>query len=719
MNTIKNTINTLDSNLLTLEFDKILSKLIEYAVSDSAKESLLNLRPYLREDEARRKMEETTQGRKLFDYLGTPPLSTMQGMKDILLLCEQDGVLLPEQFTIVMQFITSCKRLKRYLERGNDLNLTLTSYAYSIDTLDALYDELNKSIYNNQVDDSASTDLRNIRRKIENSQTAIKQKLESLLRSKREYFTDSYVSTRNGHSVLPVKREFKHQVSGSVIDMSATGSTYFIEPTVVSKLQEEISSLRIMEDNEIRKILYILTSFVSDSKEALRTNMEVMEILDFIFAKAKLSADLDAHEVTLTTDPTIHIEEGKHPLLNQIDCVPLTFHMDEQTIGIVITGPNTGGKTVALKTVGLLSTMAQCGLHIPAKSTSKVAMHNMVLCDIGDGQSITQNLSTFSSHITKVIHIIKTATVESLVLLDELGSGTDPAEGMGIAISILEELRSIPCRFIATTHYPEVKEYVTQTRGLVNARMAFDRESLRPLYQLIIGEAGESCALYIAKQLGLPDHMLDIAKFYAYKEEDRRQPTQKQSSSVYIDNNLTNDASTNEICKNKDYNETSMNENYKDQNYNTETFKNEIYKNETLRKYPTKINNSKNNKADKKDINNLVSKNNSPSLVKTNPKKPDKTLSKKYQLGDSVIVYPQKILGLVYEPNPTIKGEIGVQIRGKKQLINHKRIKLKTSAAKLYPADYDFSIIFDSVELRKTRHQTNRMYRENTSVDIE
>ncbi|WP_455713993.1 endonuclease MutS2 [Anaerosporobacter sp.] len=644
MNT--NIIKALDSNLLTLEFDKIISTLTEYAVSDSAKEQLSSLRPYLREDDARRKMEETTEGRKLYDYLGNPPLSTMQNLKDILLLCEQDGVLLPEQLTIIIQFITSCKRLKRYLERGNDLQLTLTSYAYSIDTLDALYEELNKSIYNNQVDDSASTDLRNIRRKIENSQVTIKQKLESLLRSKREYFTDSYVSTRNGHSVLPVKKEYKHQVSGSVIDMSATGSTYFIEPTIVSKLQEEISTLRIMEDNEIRKILYILTSFVTDSIEALRTNMEVMTSLDVIFAKAKLSADLDAHEVTITTNHTIRIEEGRHPLLNQSECVPLTFHMDENTTGIVITGPNTGGKTVALKTVGLLSTMAQCGLHIPAKNTSVIAMHNMVLCDIGDGQSITHNLSTFSSHITNVIHIIQEASVESLVLLDELGSGTDPAEGMGIAISILEELRSIPCRFIATTHYPEVKEYVAQTEGLINARMAFDRESLRPLYQLIIGEAGESCALYIAKRLGLPDHMLNIARHYAYKEKTVNELPQKQ-------------------------------------------------------------------------MNQTPRTNNSSPLVKTKPKNQDKTKAKTYHIGDSVIVYPQKILGIVYEPHPTNQGEIGVQIRGKKQLINHKRIKLKTPATELYPADYDFSILFDSVELRKTRHQTNRMYRKNTTVNID
>ncbi|WP_310605367.1 endonuclease MutS2 [Anaerosporobacter sp.] len=659
MNT--NKIKTLDTNLLTLEFDKILSKLTEYAVSDFAKENLASLRPYLKEDEARRKMAETTEGRKLFDYLGNPPLSAMQNLKDILLLCEQDGILLPEQLTTVIQFITSCKRLKRYLERGNDLQLSLTSYAYSIDTLDALYEELNKSIYNNQIDDSASTELRNIRRKIESSQTAIKQKLESLLRSKREYFTDTYVSTRNGHSVLPVKREYKHQVSGSVIDMSATGSTYFIEPTIVSKLQEEISSLHIMEDNEIRKILYILTSFVLESKDALRMNIEIMESLDVIFAKTKLSADLNAQEVTLTTAPTIHIESGKHPLLNPNECVPLTFHMDEETIGIVITGPNTGGKTVALKTVGLLSTMAQCGLHIPAQNSSVIAMHNMVLCDIGDGQSITQNLSTFSAHITNVIHILQTATVESLVLLDELGSGTDPAEGMGIAISILEELRSIPCRFVATTHYPEVKEYVAQTEGLINARMTFDRESLRPLYQLIIGEAGESCALYIAKQLGLPDHMLDIAKYYAYHET-----TQTQTGSSPINEPFTK--------------KTAL---------------------------PTT------------PLRQLKNQPSTTQLVKTNPKKLEKNNGNKYHIGDSVIVYPQKILGLVYEPTPNFKGEICVQIRGKKQLVNHKRIKLKTSAADLYPADYDFSVIFDSVELRKTRHQDNRVYKKNSGVEVD
>lgn len=642
------TTTTMNTNLLTLEYDKIINMLVDFAVSDQAKEKLAKLVPYLREDEAKRKMDETTQGRRIFDYLGNPPLTTMQQMSDILMLCEQEGILLPEQLTIVMQFLISCKRLKRYLERGNDLGLALTSYSYSIEPLEELYEELNKSIYNNRVDDSASTELRDIRRKIDVTENAIKQKLDTLLRSKKEYFSDSYVSTRNGHNVLPVKKEYKHQIAGSVIDMSATGSTYFIEPTVVTKLQEEINSLRVMEENEIRKILYILTSFVTDSKATLATNMEIMESLDIIFAKAKLSAHLDANEVIISSQPTIKIINGRHPLINREECVPLNFTMEEGTTGVVITGPNTGGKTVSLKTVGLLSTMAQSGLHIPASKESQIAMHNTILCDIGDGQSITQNLSTFSAHIKNVIHILQTATVESLVLLDELGSGTDPAEGMGIAIAILEELRNIPCRFIATTHYPEVKEYVSKSSDLINARMAFDPVSLKPLYQLIIGEAGESCALYIAKQLGLPAHMLNIAYQHAYKTTDL-------------------------------FEESPQN------NENSESKK----KSQT---------------------------NTKPKLIKSSQKH-DKPYLNKYSIGDSVIVYPQKILGIVYEV-ANAKGEVGVQIRGKKQLINYKRVKIKTPASELYPEGYDFSILFDSVELRKTRHQTNRKYKNNTTVII-
>jgi dsDNA-specific endonuclease/ATPase MutS2 len=633
----------------TLEYNKILTMLSEHCISDQAKQEVSTLQPYLNELEANNRLQETTQARKILDYLGNPPLSSMKDITQILSLSKSEGILMPEQLTQVMNFTLSCRRLQSYLKRADVLDLALTSFGHSIHPLEELYEELSRSIYNNRVDDSASTDLKNIRRRIEVANNQIKQKLESILRGKKEYFSDAYVSLRNGHYVLPVKKEYKHQVSGSVIDMSSSGSTYFIEPTIVSKLQEELSSLSIEEENEVRKILYILSSFVADCMNELLTNIEIMQTLDFIFAKAKLSAQMNATPIPLTTKRTICIKEGRHPLLNAKECVPLNFFMDEDTDGIVITGPNTGGKTVSLKTVGLFSMMAQSGLHIPCKEGSIISMNNLVLCDIGDGQSIAENLSTFSAHIKNIIHILNTASVESLVLLDELGSGTDPAEGMGIAISILEELRLIKCKFIATTHYPEVKEYVSNTKGLLNAKMTFDRESLKPLYRMEIGEAGESCALYIAKQLGFPTKMLNIAYQHAYK-----------SSELFV-------------------NEPDL----------------EVKKSNSTVTVP-----SIQHKPKEKQVN------------------PKGTHSQSFQIGDSVTVYPQKMIGIIYM-TANEKGELGVQIKGRKHLINHKRIKLKTSANELYPENYDFSIIFDSVEVRKARHQMSRKYVKDIELNLD
>jgi DNA mismatch repair ATPase MutS len=366
-----------------------------------------------------------------------------------------------------------------------------------------------------------------------------------------------------------------------------------------------------------------------------------METLDFVFAKAKLSIEMKAIPVPITTQRKIIIKQGRHPLLKQDSCVPLDFEIGESIHGVVITGPNTGGKTVALKTVGLLSLMAQSGLHVPVAEGSVFCMHSNILCDIGDGQSITENLSTFSSHITNIISILENVSDESLVLLDELGSGTDPAEGMGIAIAILEELRQKGCLFIATTHYPEIKDFAMNTDRLINARMEFDRESLQPLYKMQIGEAGESCALYIAQRLGFPDHMLKRAHKEAYSHRD--------SASGDI---------------------PAMS-----------------FSEDSITTATTPVNR----------------------IQKEIPRKTVQSRSEMFNIGDSVMIYPQKSIGIVFA-RADEKGELGVQIKGKKQLINHKRIKLLTPASELYPENYDFSIIFDSVENRKARHKMDKRY---------
>ena len=617
---------------ITLEFHDIKQRLCALAASDDARAALAALAPCSTLRLCREKLAETTEARQILDACGAPPLSAMKEIGAVLVLADKGAMLTAAQLQAVAVFLTSCRRMRQYLQRAEALDVGLAYVGRTLDDLEDLRAELESSIQGDTVLDAASPALRDLRRKIERQSAQIKDKLDALLRGKRQMFSDGYVSMRDGRYVLPVKKEFKHQVQGSVVEVSGSGVTYFIEPAAARKLQDEINALRIEEDNEVRKVLYTLTALVDEHAAVLRLNAEAMAGLDVAFAKARLSAAMDAAPPLLTAERTVELSGARHPLLDKAACVPLDFTLGGGVRGAVITGPNTGGKTVALKTVGLLTMMALSGLHVPARR-AVLPLCDRVLCDIGDGQSITENLSTFSSHITSVINILAQATPDSLVLLDELGSGTDPAEGMGIAVSILEELRTRGCLFLATTHYPEVKDYAGRTPGLVNARMAFDRESLRPLYRLELGEAGESCALYIAQRLGFPPHMLERARrAVAGEQPDGAAPV-------------------------------------------------------TLSKLAE----------DRAAVRGQVAS---------------------FQLGDSVEIGPDGELGLVYQPTDA-KGMVGVQVKGVKRLVNHKRVKLKTPASELYPPDYDFSIIFDTVENRKARRQMDRKFVPGLTIELE
>ncbi|HCL03083.1 MAG TPA: DNA mismatch repair protein MutS [Lachnoclostridium phytofermentans] len=647
----------------TLEFQKILEMLCEYAVSEEAKKNLIKMEPSLREVEVINRTKETTEARMIYDVQGNPPMSERKEIEMILSLAKKGGMLSPEQLTLVSQFIAASRRLKSYLTKAQCLKVDLAFYADSFTSLEDLQGILDGAIRNNQIDSSASKELKDIRRKMESVSGAMKSKLEALLRSRKECFSEGFVSLRNGHFVLPVKKEYKHQISGTVHDVSSSGATYFIEPVIAVRYSEELSALKSAEAKEEAVILYTLTSLVIESEFELMRNYETMGILDEIFAKAKLSAFMKAVPASLNTDRKIKIINGRHPLLKREDCVPLNFEFADGIRGVIITGPNTGGKTVALKTVGLLSMMAQSGLHVPCDEAD-LCMNDAILCDIGDGQSITENLSTFSAHITNIISILKEVTKDSLVLLDELGSGTDPAEGMGIAISILEELKKKQCLFLATTHYPQVKEYAAQSEGIMNAKMAFDRESLKPLYRLEVGEAGESCALYIAKRLGLPKHMLLIAHQNAYGTLEKERLRQNNESGFLFENSQINEGKEN--TENKE---------------------------------------NKENTAIKPRIEKKIESRN-----KEIPKK-----ATSFHLGDSVIVYPEKKIGIVYQICNE-KGDVGIQIAKKKKLINYKRIKLHVAATQMYPDDYDFSIVFDTVANRKARHKLEKGHQEGVVI---
>ena len=640
--------------LKTLEFDRIREMLAEHAMSDKVKADILSLEPYMDEAKAINELDKTSQAKKIMEVMGAPPLASMSNLLKVLSLLEKDAMLLPENLICVSQFVSACKRMKAYLKNAESTSQDIACYGISIDTLGFLQDEIDGSIRNNAVYDKASDTLYNLRRKIIKTGEEIKSKIDGILRSSSKYLSESFVSYRNGHYTLPVKKQFKGSIQGSVIDISGSKGTYFIEPKAVEKLQQQLAILEIEEDNEVRRILYVLTALVADHLHQISINIEAMEILDFIFAKAKLSFSMDANPAAIVSGKRIVIKQGRHPLIDKEAAVPLDFEIGGDTRGIIITGPNTGGKTVAIKTVGLLSVMTQCGLHVPAEEAA-FCLHNIVLCDIGDGQSITENLSTFSSHMTNIIDILRVADEDSLVLLDELGSGTDPTEGMGLATSILEELSGKGCLLVATTHYPQIKELAKDMEGFKNAKMTFDRENLMPLYKLVIGEAGESCALYIAQRLGLPQRMLRRAYEAAYDGKDIKREH----------DNIDFDKIENKFICDED---------------------------KPAKKFYIER---------KKDANNAL-----------------KEVSGKFALGDCVMVLSGNETGVVFKA-ANERGEVGVQIKKEKRFFNHKRLKLVVPAEELYPEDYDMSIIFDSVEDRKARKKMSKKHNPNVKIVIE
>lgn len=622
-------------------YTEIITKLEERANSESARRKIREMKLELSEVKLRKRLRDTTQARQMLDQVGNPPIPAMDGIENFLTRSVSGELLSAEEIEKIGGFLAAVSRMKSYLERGRILEISLAYYCENLEVLDELRLQIEQSIRGGEVEDSASGLLRQLRRELIITGEKIKQKAETILRTQKKYMAESFVVMRNGKVCLPVKKECKGKISGSVVDKSATGSTVFIEPEQVAALREKQEILQIDEENEVRRILYTLMDQIAVQEDVFRRNLDTLVRLDFVFAKGKLSADMKAVEPMINTQGYLKLRDARNPLLNQEECIPLDLELGGIHQGIVITGPNTGGKTVAIKTVGLFTMMACSGLHVPCKEAN-VCMRSQVLCDIGDGQSITDNLSTFSAHICNVLDILKEVTSESLVILDELGSGTDPAEGMGIAVAILEELRRSGCMFLATTHYPEVKRYAGEHDEILNARMAFDRENLKPLYRLEIGKSGESCALYIAKRLGMPASMLRVASQKAYGEE-KAVPRELEVDSVE-----------------------------------------------------------------------KLSKRKSPSIIKEKKVQIRKETGL-FVRGDSVTVLPDKKIGIVVNP-PDDRGDVLVQIHGEKVTINYKRLKLKASASDLYPEDYDFSIIFDTVENRKARHKMGKSYRPDLEV---
>lgn len=640
-----------------LEYNKIKENLGSYAMNSATKKMIEKLEPSSDLSVIKSWMLDTTEAKLILEKSASVPIANLNGLEQVLDVHKKGLNLTAEQLTLIYGLLENVSRMQRYMKDKIYLAPAVSSYAYSMFDLSDLKEEIYRCIRNGQVDDHASKALSKVRKKIAVAEERIKSKLDNMMKSAayRDMLQDSIVSMRDGRYVIPVKSKFKRNIDGQILDSSSSGATVYMEPNDIRKLQTEISVLRAEEEIEISIILGVLTGMVAAYERELHVTIEAMIHYDYIFAKAKYSRVLDARGVEINQDNVIRIINGKHPLLGE-KCVPLNFNLGEGYQSLVITGPNTGGKTVAIKTVGLLTLMVQSGMHVPVGEGSQFSVFRELFVDIGDGQSIEQSLSTFSSHMTNIISIMKKAGPQDLIILDELGAGTDPSEGMGLAVAILEKLYSQGSMILATTHYSEIKEFAAATPGFENGSMEFDLETLQPMYRLIIGKAGNSQAFAIALKLGMDQEIIH-----------RAQVVTDQNGYPHVDKAKESILST----------------------------------------------------IDRSGLENLREKAKSRvKKQQEKPRNSEDIQEETFQVGDRVYLSSLKTAGIIYELENK-HGEFGVMVGEKKHMIHKKRLKLHIQSNMLYPENYDMDIVFESKENRKKDKLMNKRHIEGLSIERE
>lgn len=510
-----------DRALRVLEFTKIRARLSELALTDMGKEECLSLCPYVTLSEVCRAMDETEEAVVLLTYTGGNPMFFFPDVRESLALASKGAALSPHSLLDVAACLRAVHSVRASLVKERDNTPILTELASRLMTFDSIESDISNAIISDEeIADRASSELYQIRRQIRGANERMRDKLSQMIRSSSfaKNLQDSIITMRGDRYCIPVKAECRANVPGLVHDQSATGATLFIEPMFVVELGNELKQLRTREQQEIERILQALSDRIAPSASAMSANVDILAHLDFAFAKATLSREMRGVQPKLNDRGFIKITRGRHPLIDPDKVVPSDLWLGDKFTTLIITGPNTGGKTVTLKTVGLFTLMAQAGLHVPADMGTELSVFGHVFADIGDEQSIEQSLSTFSSHMTNIVSIIDKMSDNDLVLFDELGAGTDPTEGAALAQSILTSLLSRRIRTMATTHYSELKVFALTTKGVENASVEFDVESLRPTYRLSIGIPGKSNAFEISRKLGLPDALIDDAKQLLSKE---------------------------------------------------------------------------------------------------------------------------------------------------------------------------------------------------------
>ncbi len=602
-----------------LDYDNIKERASQFALSKEGKKKLLEMMPSVNLKQIKSWLDETEEAVNILEKSASIPVHGLDGIESVLKNFNKGIALSPEQLMKVYDFLDCCRKIRRFMKDKEFLAPRVASYIYSIEELPALAEEIIRCIRNGRVDDYASKELLKVRKQRSIQEERLKEKVHQLIKSNKNksYLQEMVISQRSGRYVIPVKKEYKNKIKGSVLDTSASGSTIFIEPEEISVYQEQLNWLMAEEEAEVQQVLLFLTGLVEEKEKEIRMAVETMIHYDVLFAKAKYARSIDGKNPHLNESHYIKLICAKHPLLGK-DAVPLTLELGRNgQHALVITGPNTGGKTVTIKTVGLLTLMAQSGMLLPVQEGSSIAIFKQVLLDIGDGQSIEQNLSTFSSRIRNIIEILQETNDRTLVLLDELGSGTDPAEGMGLATAIMEQMYKKGPTIMATTHYSEIKGFAEAHEGFINGAMEFNLDTLKPTYKLMIGKGGESQAFAIALKLGMHPKIIERAHQITYKEERTYQSYRNEHNS-----------------------------------------KIELERQITVNRHIRRV------KEEKKSEEAIQS----------------------FKQGDNVLISPQNEIGIIYK-GPDERGNFSVQIKGKKMIINHKRLKLYIPAEELYPED--------------------------------
>ncbi|MBO5349375.1 MAG: endonuclease MutS2 [Clostridia bacterium] len=507
----------LEKNYIKLELNKILNILEEYCVTEVGKNFLKTLSPSNNKLIVKHLLSETTQAYNLLSESGNPPISELYDYAKLIKLLESSATLSCKNLLFVAHILKTSKELKTYFSSVENASKydSLENYFNNLYTNSDLENTIFRSILDeNTIADEASSTLNSIRRKKRNLEASIKENLNRFIHSSSysKFIMDPIITIRNNRYVIPVKVEYKENIKGFVHDVSYSGSTVYIEPISIFELNNQIHNLQLEENVEIEKILKELSNSIFPITNNIKLSLESIGNLDLIFAKAKFSVATDSTEPLINEEKIVYLKEARHPLIDSKLVVPIDIEIGKKYTSLIITGPNTGGKTVSLKTTGLLCLMAYLGLHIPAKEGSSLFVFDNVFADIGDEQSIQESLSTFSSHMLNIVDIYNQATEKSLILVDELGSGTDPLQGANLAISILEYFHNLGAICLATTHYQEIKNYALVTDGFENASSEFDIENLKPTYKLLVGVPGKSNAFAITKRLGMPDSILSRAQ---------------------------------------------------------------------------------------------------------------------------------------------------------------------------------------------------------------